>query len=158
MRRRAWSRDRRGEAGESLVEVVVSTAILGIVGVGIIGAIATVLISTDVDRRVSAGETVLRSYVAAIQDAPYADCAAPGDYGTDFAAPERFTASVTAITYWQAPDATTPITLPPSTVALAFGPGCVVDPGLQRIEVKVESSGARTSTERVTFFKRRVGP
>src|SRR4051812_49768377 len=65
---------RRGERGETLAEVLVSTTLLGIVGFGIIGAIASVLISTDIDRRVSAGETVLRSYVAAIEDADYADC------------------------------------------------------------------------------------
>ena len=60
---------RRGERGETLAEVLVSTTLLGIIGIGIIGAIASVLISTDIDRRVSAGETVLRSYVAAIEAA-----------------------------------------------------------------------------------------
>ena len=54
---------RRGERGETLAEVLVSTTLLGIIGIGIIGAITTVLISTDIDRRVSAVETVLRSYV-----------------------------------------------------------------------------------------------
>src|SRR3954469_11681660 len=71
---------RRGERGETLAEVLVSTTLLGIIGIGIIGAIASVLISTDIDRRVSAGETVLRSYVAAIEAADYVDCATAIDY------------------------------------------------------------------------------
>jgi len=71
---------RRGERGETLAEVLVSTTLLGIIGIGIIGAIASVLISTDIDRRVSAGETVLRSYVAAIEAARYQDCAGTGSY------------------------------------------------------------------------------
>jgi Tfp pilus assembly protein PilV len=65
---------RRGERGETLAEVLVSTTLLGIIGIGIVGAIAAVLISTDIDRRVSAGETVLRSYVAAIEQADYSAC------------------------------------------------------------------------------------
>src|SRR4029079_16802459 len=95
----------RGERGETLAEVLVSTTLLGIIGIGIIGAIASVLISTDIDRRVSAGETVLRSYVAAIEQADYQDCASPDDYAPGTVGyrdkPDNYTASVTRVEVWQ---------------------------------------------------------
>ena len=155
----------RNESGETLAEVLVSTTLLGIIGIGIIGAIASVLISTDIDRRVSAGETVLRSYVAAIQDAGYHDCAtagsySPGDVGFT-TKPDSFEARVAGVSYQ---DATPPSTRPivaPSTVSLTFPkPTCPggTDPGLQLIAVEVKSTGSRHTTERITFVKRKVGP
>ena len=91
---------RRGERGETLAEVLVSTTLLGIIGIGIIGAIASVLISTDIDRRVSAGETVLRSYAAAITRAPYEEGATlPDGYSSvGYAPPDRYAPSISSIT------------------------------------------------------------
>ncbi|MGZ6998607.1 MAG: prepilin-type N-terminal cleavage/methylation domain-containing protein, partial [Acidimicrobiia bacterium] len=152
---------RRGQHGETLIETLVSTALLGIVGIGIIGAIASVLISTDIDRKISASETVLRSYVAAIQDAPYQDCASRADYSPSAVgyAPDsaRYSPSVTDIAYWQAPAADARPVLPPATVNLDFVPGCPSpDPGLQRLDIAVTTSESHATVERVTVFKRRV--
>ena len=155
---------RRGEQGETLAEVLVSTTLLGIIGVGIIGAIASVLISTDIDRRVSAGETVLRSYVAAIEDAPYEECAdtssySPGSVGYT-TKPDNYTVRVTGVSYQSAPSPSTRPVVPPSTVALTFPQSSCpagVDPGLQLIAVEAKSTGSRRTTERITFVKRKVG-
>jgi type II secretory pathway pseudopilin PulG len=139
---------RRGERGETLIETLVSTALLGIVGIGIIGAIASVLISTDIDRRISRGETVLRSYVAAIQDAPYAS---GGRYSPDYQAPKGYTAAITDVQCW---DGSRPAAVPASTVSLAFG-RCGADHGLQKITVRVGSgSGQRATAASATFVKR----
>ena len=156
---------RRGERGETLAEVLVSTTLLGIIGLGIIGAIASVLISTDIDRRVSAGETVLRSYVAAIEAAQYEPCAGADSYAPDAVGyvdpqkPANFTARVSEVRY---PDLTpTRPVLPPSTVQMTFpnaSGSCTADPGIQRISVEVQSTGSRQTTERVEFVKRQVGP
>ena len=156
----------RDESGETLAEVLVSTTLLGIIGVGIIGAIASVVISTDIDRRVSAGETVLRSYVAAIEDVGYQDCASAGSYSpTDVGyttKPDTFEARVTGVSFPSA--AATSTTRPivaPAAVPLTFPelscPGGA-DPGLQLIAVEVKSTGSRPTTERITFVKRRVEP
>jgi hypothetical protein len=139
---------RRGESGETLVETLVSTALLGIVGIGIIGAIASVLISTDIDRRLSRGETVLRSFVAAIQDAPYA---AGGGYAPDYQVPAGYRATITSVQCW---DGNRPAPVPAGTVSLAFG-ACGTDHGLQRITVRVESgAGSRATAEAATLVKR----
>lgn len=152
---------RRDERGETLAEILVSTTLLGIIGIGIIGAIASVLISTDIDRRISAGETVLRSYVAAIQDAPYQPCDAgtpdydPGAVG--FGAPQlpaNFTANVVGVQYW---DGVGPTVVPKAAATLSFGV-CPADGdlGLQRVDVEVKSTGSRPTTEHVTIYKRRT--
>jgi hypothetical protein len=147
---------RRGERGETLAEVLVSTTLLGIIGIGIIGAIASVLISTDIDRRVSAGETVLRSYVAVIEAADYQPCnlAAP-DYSpgkVDYTPPPNFTAGVTNVKYQQLPAAGgRPIT---TAGTVPFGGCSNPDPGVQLISAEVKSTGARQTVERVQFVKR----
>ena len=141
---------RRGEHGETLVETLVATALLGIVGVGIIGAIASVLISTEVDRHVSHGETVLRSYVAAIQAAPYQPCASPDTYPDDYTKPPGFSVSVTSVEQWTGVGPS-----PSEGGSLTFQPRCNgPDHGLQRISVRVTSSGDRATTEQATFVKR----
>ncbi|MGZ6888055.1 MAG: prepilin-type N-terminal cleavage/methylation domain-containing protein [Acidimicrobiia bacterium] len=141
---------RRGQHGETLIETLVSTALLGIVGIGIIGAIASVLISTDIDRKISASETVLRSYIAAIEDAPYAPCGAMG-YASDYTAPHGYTPEITEATYW---DGIGPKPVPATNGALSFGPCGGTDHGLQKISVRVTSAGSRSTTERATFVKR----
>ena len=148
---------RRREQGETLVEVVVSTTILGIVGVGIIGAIATVLISTEVDRTTSRAETVLRSYVAAIQAADYAECAGGGAYGpgaVTFDEPDGYEASVADVQYWTGAG---PTVVPAANGEITFASSCGSDPGLQRLDVWVNATDGRAS-EHVTIFKRRMAP
>jgi hypothetical protein len=151
---------RRGERGETLAEVLVSTTLLGIIGIGIIGAIASVLISTDIDRRVSAGETVLRSYVAAIEGADYQPCHvaapdySPGNVG--YAPPRNFRADVTEVRYQQLPAADArPIVTSP--VPVTFGDCPSTDPGVQLISAEVRSMGSRPTVERVQFVKRDLG-
>src|SRR4051812_34652137 len=149
---------RRGERGETLAEVLVSTTLLGIIGIGIIGAIAAVLISTDIDRRVSAGETVLRSYVAAIEDTKYVDCAGTDAYGSGnigYPPPRNFTAEVANVQYLVPPAPDARPVLSTTTVPLQFGDSCPdPDPGVQLIDVKVTSTGSRQTTERISFVKR----
>jgi type II secretory pathway pseudopilin PulG len=144
---------RRGEHGETLAEVLVSTTLLGIIGIGLIGAIAAVLISTDVDRKTSQAETVLRSYVAAVQDASYE--AGGGTYSGVFTPPEKFTATVEQVRCW---DGTGPTVVPAAdgVTTLQFG-SCADDNGLQRIDLRVASTTGRAS-EHVTIFKRNTVP
>ena len=140
---------------------------LGIIGIGIIGkAIASVLISTDIDRRVSTGETVLRSYVAAIEGTEYIDCASADAYSPAKVGyttkPNTFEAEghgrlVPELHLHLVVDATDRaaihsvwLTVPQSTC-----PGGV-DPGLQLITVEVKSTGSRPTTERITFVKQKV--
>jgi hypothetical protein len=67
---------RCGSRGETLAELLVTVTLLGIVGAGVIGAIATILLANTADRRAADGEAVMRTFVAAVQRAPYVECAA----------------------------------------------------------------------------------
>lgn len=54
----------RGEAGETLAELLVSVAILGILAVGVVGALASDIIVSRADRDTSTSEAVTRSFSA----------------------------------------------------------------------------------------------
>ncbi len=157
-------KSRRGEVGETLVEILVSTALLGIVGIGIIGAIASVLVSTEIDRKVSHAETIIRSYASAIQRAEYIPCGSAAAYtaAAGFTPPRRFDATVTDVGYW---DGAAPVVVPKADPAprqsstLNFGacaPGS--DHGLQQVSLRVAAvvSGRPDSSGRaeLTVFKR----
>jgi hypothetical protein len=73
--RGARGRTRRfGSGGETLAELLVTVTLLGIVGAGVIGAIATILLANSADRRAADGEAVMRTFVAAVQRTPYVEC------------------------------------------------------------------------------------
>ncbi len=150
---------RREQTGETLVEILVSTTLLGIVGIGIIGAIASVLISADVDRKMSQSEVIIRSFAAAIQRTGFKPCGGPGDYQGAYSAPGTFVATVTEVSYW---DGTPPTVVPTTSPApkqsssLSFGP-CSggTDHGLQQIKLEVTRPGAtRLGRAEVTIVKR----
>jgi|GEM_PF-3389271 hypothetical protein len=152
---------RRGQAGETLVEILVSTTLLGIIGIGIIGAIASVLISTDIDRKASEAETIIRSYASAITRADYQPCPGakylPSDVGFDIARTPRYAATIVSVESWLGTGPTVVATVTPSTAPvseLPFG-SCTTgsDHGLQRLELRVDAVGGRGS-EHLTLLKR----
>lgn len=149
---------RRGQAGETLVEILVSTTLLGIIGIGIIGAIASVLISTDIDRKASEAETIIRSYASAITRAAYEPCPnadySPSDVGFDV--PPRHTAKILSVQSWNGggPTVVPTIVSPPSQPSdLTFDSCSGSDHGLQQLELQVDAIGGR-GTEHLTLFKR----
>ena len=147
------------QTGETLVEILVSTTLLGIVGIGIIGAIASVLISTDIDRKSSQSEVIIRSFAASIQRAPFRTCATPANFGTEFSAPDPFVATVTDVSYWDGTRPTVVPTVSPApkqSSALNFGP-CSngTDHGLQQVKLEVSRRGAsRLGRAELTIVKR----
>ena len=152
---------RREETGETLVEILVSSTLLGIIGIGIIGAIASVLISTDIDRKTSQSEVIINSFAAAIQRAPFQTCGSPAGYNGAFTAPGSFVATVTDVSYWDGtkptvvPTVVTTPSTPPQSSALNFGKSCGTDHGLQQIKLEVTRSGSsRLGRAELTIIKR----
>ena len=152
---------RREEMGETLVEILVSSTLLGIIGIGIIGAIASVLISTDIDRKTSQSEVIINSFAAAIQRAPFQTCGSAGVYNGAFTAPGSFTATVTDVSYWDGtrptvvPTVVTTPSTPPQSSALNFGTSCGTDQGLQQIKLEVTRQGSsRLGRAELTIIKR----
>ncbi len=161
----------REQRGETLAEVLVSTTLLGIIGIGIIGAIASVLISTDIDRRASHAETVIRSYAAAISAAPYqpcpsADYSSPPGFDPNDRDHQNYDVTVTSTDSWDGAGPPVVTTAPVSgNGPLAFGPcsGARSDQGLQRLVLKVVSvdtshRATGRATETLTLYKRNTAP
>jgi type II secretory pathway pseudopilin PulG len=137
----ARQRRRHDDRGESLLELLVALAIMGIAVVAIVGGLVTSILMSDVHRKQATAGSTLRDYAEAIETAvgkptsAYTACATTAAYAspTGFTAPSGFTARVTAVKFWN--DAT-----------LAFGsPAPCVDGGVQRLSLQVSSSDGRAS-------------
>ena len=139
------------ENGETLLELLVSVAIMGTAFVAILAGIGTTLIATDSHRQQATAETVLRSYAERIQDAAdvaYVDCATTASYANPvgFSLPASgWSASVSSVLFWQGDT-------PPTFAASCPTP----DNGLEQLTLTVQSpAGSRQATETVVIVKRK---
>jgi len=137
----------RDEAGTTLVEVLVATAILGIGVLAVVGGMATSIIGTDHHRKQAQAHTVLVSAADVVKSQaanPYQACATTGTYapGSGVTLPAGWSGasiSVRSITYWN---------------GSTFAASCpALDSKLQLIEVQVATPDGR-ATESVAVVKR----
>jgi prepilin-type N-terminal cleavage/methylation domain-containing protein len=131
-----------GERGETLLELLIAIAILGISLVAIATGISVSIIATDTQRKQATASLIARGYAESIEtyvaNGHYAACqnpgaAAPNNYqpGTvGFSVPSGFTAAPSAATSWNA-----------SSSAWST---CSPDTGVQKITVTVSSDGRAT--------------
>jgi type II secretory pathway pseudopilin PulG len=129
----------RGEAGESLLEILITIMIMGLAIPAVVGAVMAAVGSSSQDRRQVQAQQLLTSWSETIAKAntdgtygAYGACP-PGSYYATApfapgAVPAGFTVSVASIDYW---DATT------ST----FG-GCAADQGVRRLKLRVDVAAA----------------
>jgi Tfp pilus assembly protein PilE len=66
----------RTQRGETLIELIVSAALLGILGVGMLTALSSTIIVSNADRSFAGSETVLRSFATTLERRPYKTCTA----------------------------------------------------------------------------------
>jgi Tfp pilus assembly protein PilV len=124
----------RGDAGESLVEILVAISILGVSIVALTGGLAASILDSSVHRQHATGDTIARSVAECLKDrnlayqqnGVYAACAGDG-------------ASIT--TRWWNGDS-------PATFGTSQNSN-----GLQELTVTV---AAKRGTETVTILKRRT--
>ena len=135
------------DKGETLVELLVTIAILGTAVVGVMGAVATAVGASTLDRRQVQAEAVLRTWgenVAAVDDAGYGDCRSAAAVAATTPAPAPlpagFTASVTAVKYWTGTQF-----LPADQLywnGTAWVPACSpgADPGLRLVSLRLAAN------------------
>jgi len=134
----------RGDDGETLVELIVAVAILGIAAVAILAGMQLSVKASDIHRKEATGGAHVRSFAEAIQDyvdtAGYRPCgSAKNDYQAVAALPTGYTASVESVQSWT------------GTAWAACDSS-----GTQRLDLKVTSPGnaSRRSEETLTVILR----
>ena len=88
-----------GEAGLTLVELLVTIAIMGIAFAVLVGGMGTAVLGSDLHRKQADAENILRSFAETVKSAAYVDCAQPSDYQRLFSAPAGYTAAVTGVEF-----------------------------------------------------------
>jgi type II secretory pathway pseudopilin PulG len=130
---------RRGSAerGESLLELVVAIALMGMAIVAVMSGLTTTVLLSDVQRKEATAASTVRNYAEALQQfvasGHYVACANAGSYAVPgFTPPSGFTARIVAgsVQYW---------------AGALWLPLCLPDRGLQKLRVLVESTDGRAS-------------
>lgn len=135
------------EKGESLLELLIAVAIMGIAVVAIMAGLVTSVLISDVHRKQATAGTAVRDYAEAMQSAvaggSYGDCGTTSWYQSHagFTAPTGYNATVVAgsMRFWTGSTWTT---------------SCSTDSGLQQLTVQVASTDGR-ATERVVVVLRK---
>ncbi len=145
-------RRRRGESGETLIELLLAVGILSMVAIGIYAGLATTVRTSATRKPTTESEATLRAAAERLQDpgTPYVECAGPSSYLGDLPPVADGYSVSTSVPSWQPPTGgPSNDTLRPTFVA-SCPPS---DPGLQQITVVVtDKTGA---TRQVDIVKRR---
>lgn len=145
---------RRRDEGETLVEVLVATAILSIVATGMLGALGSALRGAHAQDVLVQVESTRSSYVEALRAAaPYAACPALSTYAPaalGWTPPSGYALRVTSVESWDG-TSTSPATFNPVTASCVPG----ADRGLQRLVVEVSTTSGPASTTTATVLWRR---
>lgn len=88
-----WRRSRREEGGESLIELIVATAILGLGVVAVLGGMATAVLTSALHRSQAEVSTVMTAAAEWVKEVPYRKCAVMTDYLGGFAYPPYATSA-----------------------------------------------------------------
>jgi prepilin-type N-terminal cleavage/methylation domain-containing protein len=145
--------DIRSDAGFSLVEIVITIAIVGVTFSAILGGLFASITVSALQQKEAAADTVARSAAEVVKDSghnPYRNCAPQGHYSlTGLSVPSGFSVQITNVEYWDGQP------VPPGG-AVGFQPNCPSsDAGIQRITIAAASSDGQ-ATETVQVIKRRV--
>lgn len=119
-------RRRRGEEGETLIEVLVAVVLMGVAFAAILGGMGTAIISSVTQQKVTSADSVIRSAAEKVVSVPYVSCASSYETPTP---PAGYTVTV-EVEYWDGVG--------------AFGQACpTADTGVQKVTLTVRSIGPR---------------
>jgi type II secretory pathway pseudopilin PulG len=141
---------RSEDRGETLIELVVALAILGIAMVAIVGALGASITMSDIHRKQSTAGAEVRNYAELVQNyvagTGYTACAAPASYAAatvGYTAPSGYAASPTTVKYWT------------GSAWSASCPG--TDIGLQQLTLSVSSTDTRAVEQVVVVLRKPCG-
>jgi type II secretory pathway pseudopilin PulG len=135
------------DQGESLIELIIAIAIMGIAVVAIVSGIVTGILMSDVHRKQATAGAYVRSYAEAVET-----YAAAGNYDSSatpnytaarvgFTAPTGFTASVTGVQCW-------------SDSTKVFS-SCSTDVGVQKVTLTVATNADTRASESLVVIIRK---
>ena len=137
------------DRGETLVELLVAMAILGIVLVAVVGGFAATITMSDVHRKQASAGAAVRDYAELVANyvagTGYSACAAASAYAAGtvgYAAPTGYTASPVSIRYW---------------TGAAWSASCGTDSGLQQLTLAVSSTDTRASEQLTVVLRKPCG-
>lgn len=134
------------DAGETLIELIIAVAIMGVAVVAIVGGIATTILMSDIHRKQATAGSYVRSYAEAVGDyvavpGNFDPTSSPSALQTDvgFAAPTGFAATVTPpVRCWD---------------GAAFGT-CDTTSTVQQVTLNVASTDSRASESLVVVVRK----
>ena len=166
-RRGTGRTDREDERGFTLVEMLITVAIMGVVSVGLSGALYTSIRASTVINQRTIAESELRRYAEAVRAATYVNCASTSTYpryvagtttttlpgGTPYSPGNAAVskAVVNSVAYWTPSGAS-------NTVSSSFsnsGSCTAPDTGLQQLNITVTIAGTPSIDLSTNVVKRR---
>ena len=150
----------RSQRGETYIELIVSTALLGILGVAMIVALSSTIIVSHADRGFAGSETILRSYATQLERSPYKPCTAGS--GTNpysasdltFNGPSTgYSTSVTSVKFL-VDNISTDITAPSAFSATCPTAAAGGDHGVQQLTLKASRTDGSVSQTLTVLLRR----
>jgi prepilin-type N-terminal cleavage/methylation domain-containing protein len=139
--------------GFSLVEILITVAIVGITFTAILGGLITTITASAYQRKAATADTIVRSAAELVKDSvrnPYANCAGSGAYSlAGLSVPAGFSVTIQGVKYWNWDGQ--PV---PGGYAVKFTSNCS-DHGMQQISIQAASSDGQ-ATETLQVIKRSV--
>lgn len=91
-----------GEAGETLIEVLLSVMLTGLMVVAVLGGLLAAIQASTVQRRAATSEVVVRNFAEALADAPYVACATGPDYSNpaSFESVNGYSVTIDSVSVW----------------------------------------------------------
>ncbi|MDX6204090.1 MAG: hypothetical protein QOF39_147 [Frankiales bacterium] len=125
-------RPARGDAGVTLVELILTVAIMGIAIVTIVGGAMTSILDSDYNHKQADAANVLQAYADSVAAMAYQPCLA--SYSPAYTPPTGYSVSILGTEYW---DST-------NSMFISTCPGAG-DYGLERLTLQVTSTDSRAS-------------
>ena len=141
--------------GETLIELIIAVAIMGIAVVAIVGGIATSILMSDIHRKQTTAGAYVRNYAEAVEtylavpanfNATTSTIALQTAVAVSFAPPTGYKPTVISVQCWKDP-------VPPAQTGVFSA--CALDDTVQRVTLSVASTDSRAS-ESLTVIVRKL--